>query len=180
MGTIACLGWGSLIWDKRELPIRDSWFEDGPFIRVEFLRQSMDGRITLVTDASAEPVQSLWAVMNTGSIAIAQEALRKREGTALNNIGVWSLDNTPPPLIQRLPDWAESKGVDFVIWKALPPKFRGQSGCKPSCQQVINYLSNLKDDARIKAEEYIRRAPNQITTAYRSQMEAVLGWSPLA
>lgn len=100
MDTIACLGWGSLVWDSRELPIQRVWCEDGPFIYVEFARQSNDGRITLVLEQSATPVRSLWAVMDATDIASAIKALRIREGIPEKNeardVGVGYLGSPHP------------------------------------------------------------------------------------
>ena len=77
MALIACLGWGSLVWDPRELPIQRQWFADGPFVKVEFTRQSSDGRITLVLDSNSPPVRGLWAVMDDVDVNGAKEYLRK-------------------------------------------------------------------------------------------------------
>jgi hypothetical protein len=81
---IACLGWGSLIWDPGSLPLRRNkprWFTDGPELPIEFARKSSGGRITLVIvprgKAKAQPV--LWAHLTCLSVAQAHEALARRE-----------------------------------------------------------------------------------------------------
>lgn len=177
--VIACLGWGSLVWDSRELPIQRCWFEDGPLVPVEFLRQSSDNRITLVLAAGVPLVRSLWAIMDTNDLAVAKEALRKREGTSKDypeHIGHWTQGDAEPfPL--SLGAWASAQGVTSVLWTALPPKFAGKNQT-PSEVEVINHLKSLRGAERDNAERYVRRAPIQIDTPIRRAIETELGWKP--
>ena len=64
---IACIGWGSLIWNSGVLKIRNKWYEDGPILPIEFSRISDDGRVTLIIDKSGTPVRTLWALMTSTS-----------------------------------------------------------------------------------------------------------------
>ena len=177
MSTIACLGWGSLVWDPRELPIQRKWFADGPLVKVEFLRQSKGNRITLVLDSIASPVRSLWTVMDAVDLSGAKEALRSREGCNAADIGTWLRGSNEPPNVIELPQWAGARGVDAVVWTALPAKF-GNGGA-PTADQIIGYLRALSGAARDSAEAYVRRAPKQIDTSYRRKIEAEVGWTPL-
>lgn len=177
---IACLGWGSLVWDARNLPVHRKWFSDGPLVKVEFLRQSKDKRITLVLHDSAEPVRSLWALMTVKAIDDAKKALAAREGISDKNIkkhiGCWSRNDPEPACILEIEAWAVARGVEHIIWTALPPKYDGK--CKrPSADEVLNHLSGLTGPERDNAERYIRRAPAQIDTPHRRLIEARLGWS---
>ena len=62
---IAYLGWGSLVWQPDGLPVRGQWLADGPTVCVEFLRQSGNGRLTLVMHAAASAVTSFWVEAGT-------------------------------------------------------------------------------------------------------------------
>jgi hypothetical protein len=121
--------------------------------------------------------------MDSTVLAEALEALRKREGIPKSNvtshIGRWEQGNTPPALIVGLPRWAESRGIDAVLWTALPPKFRDVDERVPTINEVLSYLSDLTGRVRDDAERYIRLAPRQIDTPYRRKIEAALGWTPL-
>jgi hypothetical protein len=151
-------------------------------IQVEFARQSSDGRITLVLEDSALPVRSLWAIMDAESLSGAQSALCAREGmptgAGVTNIGCWSLGESPDPRVMDLEPWARARGIQHVIWTALPPKFGGIDQ-KPTEQQVIDYLRQRVGAERDRAKLYIRRTPRQIDTAYRRRVEAELQWTPL-
>jgi hypothetical protein len=175
--TIVCLGWGSLIWDPRELPIQRKWFDDGPFMRIEFARQSSDDRITLVMEENAAPVRTLWAVMDATDLGTAKEALRQREGKPpKDHIGHWSHGDASPAPIPSLAHWANAHGVDNVIWTALPPKF-GVEERTPSIGEILHHLKGLEGSKRDNAERYIRFAPRQIDTVYRRKIESELGWT---
>lgn len=178
---IACLGWGSLVWNARELPIHRQWFADGPLVKVEFLRQSQDNRITLVLHDSAEPVRSLWALMTVKAIDEAKVALAAREGIPDKNIekhiGCWSRNNPDPAYIPEVGAWAAARGVEHIVWTALPRKYKGQNDKCPSLEEVLSHLSGLSGPERDNAENYVRRAPAQIDTPYRRLIEARLGWS---
>ena len=181
MATVACLGWGSLTWNPRELPIRRYWFEDGPLIPLEFTRQSQDGRITLVILDGAPLVRSLWAIMDAQTENDAREHLREREGiykkNATKHIGSWPSGTTAR--IDGLVDWARARQLDAVVWTALPPKLATAKGHLPTEIEVIDYLRGLTGSTRTVAEQYVRRTPRQIDTAFRRRMEAEFNWTPI-
>jgi hypothetical protein len=177
MPEIACLGWGSLVWDQRNLPTAGPWLEDGPLVNVEFARQSKDGRITLVLVPTAAPVTSLWALMGTEDVGTARKALSRREGCALADVGVWLPGSSSPQGMPNLADWAHARELGVVVWTALAAKLQGVDGV-PSVEDVVRYLRGLTGQTRDLAETYIRFAPRQIETAHRKRIEAELGWTP--
>ncbi len=177
MTRIAVLGWGSLIWDPRELPIQGEWFKDGPLVQVEFTRQSKDNRITLVLEKNALPVRSLWAIMNCTELADARTALQQRERCKLIDARTWSKGQPLPNLIHALETWATSCGIDAVIWTGLPSKFNDEVGYAPTIEQVLEHLNSLPCAERDCAEGYVRNAPRQIDTAYRRKIETSFGWT---
>jgi hypothetical protein len=175
--TIACLGWGSLIWNPGDLPLRGGWREDGPAMPIEFVRQSNNGRITLCISQKAALVTVLWAELAISSLDEARDVLALREGISAKNASrlIGTSQSSPP---QQVAAWAKAKNLTGVVWTALGPKFPGTAG-DPSCEQVIAYLRGLASPTRELAQEYIRKTPLQIRTAYRERIEQALGWTPL-
>ena len=174
---IACLAWGSLVWDPRSLPMSSEWRADGPGVCVDYFRQSKDGRLTLVLDRSAPISPSLWCLLTTTDLAEASQALALREGMpSTKRIGVWSIGDNAPATIKDLDTWAASKNLDHVVWTDLPPKFNNQP-TPPTAEAAVAYLRNLPSEASTRAEEYVRRTPPQIQTVLRRAFERELQWA---
>jgi len=181
---IACIGWGSLIWDMRDLDVDGNWRNDGPPLPVEFARQSSDGRITLVLVPGFASVPTLWSVFNTRDLPAARESLRQREGIPRSRAGDLIADCHRGDNPVAEPDatifaWAAGMGVDSAVWTNLPPRYSGIDGRVPTEDEVIAYLRALRGETRVASEQYVRRAPRQIATPYRRAIERVLGWTPM-
>jgi len=184
--NIACLGWGSLIWDPRDLPIRGKWFEDGPLLPIEFARESNDGRITLVICDVAYRVRTLWTLLEAKDLQTAKSDLAAREGIGdkkiEQDVGYWneSPRESYGSAEDKIAAWAQTKNLDSVVWANLKVGLKDSQGKLPSSNEVLNYLHNPKSHARGKmAEEYIRKAPTQIDTEYRRLIGKELGWFPV-
>ena len=181
---IACIGWGSLIWDMRDLDVDGAWRADGPLLPVEFARQSSDERITLVIVQGSALVPTLWSVFNTRDLVKARESLRQREHIPLSRardlISHWRRGENPVSEPgATISDWGRRRDLDSAVWTSLKPKFAGVDGRVPTETEVINELPALEGPARAAAEEYVRRAPRQIGTVYRRAIEGALGWIPV-
>lgn len=185
MMKIACIGWGSLIWAPGDLPIRSGWFQDGPFLPIELARESKGRRITLVIAEVPHSVRTLWALMTENSLTEAKLALARREGISdeyvKRSIGYWdSVSNSSHgECAAEISAWAGALRLDAVVWTNLKVGLAKERGTLPSYDQVLKHLSSLRHQERRVAEEYIRKAPLQIDTEYRRNLERDLGWSPI-
>jgi hypothetical protein len=174
---IACIGWGSLIWDAQNLLIKREWFKDGPILPIEFARQSIGGRITLVITPEAEPVKTLWALMATDDLEEAKESLRIRENTTNENIKCVEKDTQSNDETEKLIiEWLAKTELDAAIWTNLPPKYENEEKTLAE-EEVITYLKGLDINKQKLAEEYIRKTPKQIDTNYRRRIEKEFGWT---
>jgi hypothetical protein len=186
MMKTAILGWGSLVWDRRELQAAAAFAPNGPLLPIEFCRVSRDGRLTLVVDETYGAVCTTYSAPS--AIATLDEAidnLRLREGAAnASVIGfVEAASGTQsrfaaqrhPQAVAAIAAWASSKGYDAAIWTALGSNFdESDKGGEPfSVTAAIRYLEALESregGAFARALAYIRNAPEEVDTPVRGEV----------
>jgi len=174
---IACIGWGSLIWNPKGLKIQNKWFESGPILPIEFTRISKDNRVTLIIDNEAKPIRTLWALMTCDDIEEAINSLRDREGTKKTDIhSIDQREDTKDEIKIDIQKWLKEKNIDTAIWTGLSFSEKTDSK-RPSIDAIISHLKKIEYRERVLAEEYIRKAPIQVDTEYRRRIEFEFGWT---
>lgn len=184
---IACIGWGSLVWDPRTLPHIGDWSHDGPMLPVEFARESAGGKITLVICNDAARIPTLWTLLDVPDVMTARRQLGMREYESATqtwietNIGFWdrSTGSAYGMETQSIANWADQHDLEGVVWTNLGYGFKDKArkGVMPSGEEIIAHLRDLEGKERMAAEEYICRAPKQIDTAYRRLIATTLAQS---
>ena len=179
---IAVIGWGSLIWCPGDLAIASRWKKNGPCLPVEFSRVSNDCRLTLVIADGVDTVTTLWAVSEYTEMRAAMDNLRHREGIPdtpwhSNDIGQVAIGDTNVNQIsQTIREWLQELRMDGAIWTALPPKDQYCKQVLMTPDQAVAYVRGLCPQAKRRAEEYVRNAPDQIETQIRKRLRDVFGW----
>lgn len=175
---IACLGWGSLIWDQQNLKVQHEWLKNGPQLPIEFTRHSSDDRITLIIDKEAKPITVLWALMESekldealNSLIIREKVIRKDD---IHSVRV--SDITDDSIKLNIIEWLKLNKIDAAIWTGLSYS-KKTNNIRPTLSYIINHLSTIKDEEKKhEAEKYIRKAPEQIDTEFRRAIIKKLGW----
>jgi hypothetical protein len=182
---IAVCAWGSLIWDPRDLLIRDSFGPLGPVLPLEFSRISGGAgrlrRLTLAIDPQdGVPCRTHVAESAFEHLPDAVENLRLREGM-WSGADVGMLDRHSeslsalaaarhPKAILAMNDWLAASNYDAVIWTALPPNFaaRSESGADLSVKEAIEFLEALAPNDLAAALTYVRIVPEEVQTPIRT------------
>ena len=176
---IAILVWGSLHWNPGALAFGGTWHSDGPELPIEFARISKDKRLTLVIRSGSGYVISLYAISSFDNLEAARANLQEREGAEKidsiafinfqdDNSKVRQGNNFIIPIIKQ---WNKTGDFDAVIWSDFSPKFKDVTGNDLTSGNVISYLESLSSAEFQDAIAYIRNAPAQINTDFRSQIE---------
>ncbi|MGE0589862.1 MAG: hypothetical protein AB7O48_14895 [Cyclobacteriaceae bacterium] len=183
---IAVLGWGSLVYDPRQLRINKSignngWCEDGPRLPIEFARISHNKRLTLIVFPEADLINTYWAESLDTELMVAMENLRDREGMpTVDRIGFVDLISVTRSAfsshddLQRIESWAHEKSFDSVIWTGLKSNFRDQTEGlfnerrSFTLENIKWYVSNLNKAELERALTYVIDAPKATKTKYRN------------
>jgi len=181
---IAILGWGSLLWDQRAefYKQHEDWQFDGPSLKLEFSRVSKTRNyaLTLVLDSNnGNSCQVAYALSKRKNPDDAICDLRCREGTTLKNIGFYFSDGSrkqsrEEEALKSIQSWASERKIDVVIWTDLASNFQEKSKCNKSysIDAALCHIQTLDTEGKVKAAEYIWRAPKFIDTPLREALQS--------
>jgi hypothetical protein len=182
MTKIAILGWGSLLWDTSQPQFEeqhDEWRFDGPVLRLEFSRKSAS-RLNALT-LSIDPIhgqecQVAYALSKRKTAAEAIADLRTREKTSAQNVGFAFADGSrrqgrDTRSVDVILQWAKSAAIDVVLWTDLPGSFDDVPAGE-FLKVSIHHVQQLPAEGKVKAAEYVCRAPDFIRTPLRAALEA--------
>jgi hypothetical protein len=186
---IAICGWGSLVWDRRDLPVFGEFKPGGPRLPLEFSRVSggrdRRRRLTLVIDEENGAFCDTYVGQSASAdLDAAVRALAQREGMwDIGDVGCATRDAgiVSPRARARhagpaacCAQWLGQSEFDAIIWTALPSNFAAcvDDGAAFTVQRAIAFLAELPGAERILAFDYIRRAPSEIETPLRRAASA--------
>lgn len=171
---IAIIGWGSLIWNPRDLPCLenpDDWPKDGPRLKIEFSRISKTSGLSLVIDpVLGLELTTLYATSTRTKLEDAVADLTQREKTVRRHIGYTSAEASSghdAAVRDVISAWSKAARYDAAVWTALPSNYQEKLSADFSVEHATTYLANLPDVVKSRAFEYICRAPKQIDTPLR-------------
>lgn len=192
MQLTAILGWGSLIWEPKNLDYNKSlgWVYDGPILPIEFARISKDGRLTLVITENGSLNKTFYTLANSNlSFEETFENLRIREGKCYKkDIGFYKAEtdefhSNDFKYKEEIRNWAKEKKIKNIIWTDLPEKWNYKNENNETVNinpnERIEYLKNLTSEKKELAEKYIRKTPPEIKTNFRKVIEEQLNWKPI-
>ncbi|HEX9667551.1 MAG TPA: hypothetical protein VGA95_13470 [Thermodesulfobacteriota bacterium] len=177
---IVIIGWGSVIWDPRDLPREGIWQSEGPRLPIEFSRVSRGRRLTGIIDYEhGTDVETKYVISPRVDIDDAIEDLRVREDTVKKHIGfvdnkhniasdtAHSNDRRTCETVKR---WLAKTDFLGAVWTALRSNFREETGRDFSVEHGVEYIRNLPTTARQQALKYIRNAPTEVDTPLRRKL----------
>jgi hypothetical protein len=180
--TTVILGWGSLLWDHVANEEFDqyhhAWLPDGPLLKLEFSKISVSrfGALTLVIDpVNGAPCQVSYALSKREDPEDAICDLRSREGATCKKIGYIRLDKSQvqskdPDSQNIIRAWAIAHKFSAVVWTDFEGDF-GKQGGDGFIAAAITHLQGLSRPGKVKAAEYVWKAPPFIRTPLREALE---------
>lgn len=190
-GSIAIIGWGSLLWDLENLAphVSGDWALDrGPILPLEFVRISakrLDALTVVVDDGHGVPCPTSYRLSRHTEVSAAVANLAARERAPASGIGFIDLasgatNSRLPRVTERVAEWLENSGLGAAVWTDLAGNFAERTGRDFSVALAITYLRALPAPSLQEARRYIVSAPAAVDTPLRRALEEQDWWQEIA